>query len=193
MGLTRKLCEMIQATRYETLGDECVLRVKQAIQDGVAVALAGCAEEPVTIAVAHAQSLGGAPQASVWGAGFKASVVQAAQINGMATHVLDFEPMWSPPTHSVSPTVPVAFALAEWKGADGRGIISAVAAGSESWPDRTPTTAPMASTMPRTRAANAARARPRTPRMANRKSPMQHSILSAAPRMPARNPACMAA
>ena len=131
MGLTRNLCEMIQATRYETLGDECVLRVKQAIQDGVAVALAGCAEEPVTIAVAHAQSLGGAPQASVWGAGFKASVVQAAQINGMATHVLDFEPMWSPPTHSVSPTVPVAFALAEWKGADGRGIISAVAKGLE--------------------------------------------------------------
>ena len=131
MGLTRNLCEIIAATRYESLGDECVLRVKQAIQDGVAVALAGCGEEPVTIAAAHARSLGGAPQASLWGAGYKGSVVQAAQINAMATHVLDFEPMWSPPTHAVSPTVPVAFALAEFKGAGGREIITAVAKGLE--------------------------------------------------------------
>ena len=110
MGLTSDICNIIHATRYESLGDECVLRVKQAIQDGVAVALAGCTEPPIRIAVEHTKVLGGAPQASVWGAGFKASVVQAANLNAMATHVLDFEPMWSPPTHSVSPTVPVAFA-----------------------------------------------------------------------------------
>jgi 2-methylcitrate dehydratase PrpD len=131
VGLTGNLCEMIAATRYESLGAECVAKVMQAIQDGVAVALAGCAEAPVTIAAAHARHLGGAPQATVWGAGFKGSVVQAAQINAMATHVLDFEPMWSPPTHAVSPTVPVALALAEYLGADGRGIITAVAKGLE--------------------------------------------------------------
>ena len=131
MGLTSDICEIMHATRYESLGGECVARVKQAIQDGVAVALAGCGEPPVTLALAHAKSLGGAPQASVWGAGFKASVVQAANLNAMATHVLDFEPMWSPPTHSVSPTVPVAFALAELNGATGRDIITAVAKGLE--------------------------------------------------------------
>jgi aconitate decarboxylase len=131
VGLTSDICEIMHATRYESLGDECVARVKQAIQDGVAVALAGGAEPPVTIAIAHTKSLGGAPQASVWGAGFKASVVQAANLNAMATHVLDFEPMWSPPTHSVSPTVPVAFALAELNGASGRELITAVAKGLE--------------------------------------------------------------
>ncbi len=131
MGLTNDICEIMQATRYESLGDECVLRVKQAIQDGVAVALAGGREQPVTIAIAHAKSLGGTPQAAVWGAGFKASVVQAANLNAMATHVLDFEPMWSPPTHAVSPTVPVAFALADLNGASGREIITAVAKGLE--------------------------------------------------------------
>ena len=131
MGLTGELCKIIHATRYESLGADCVARVKQAIEDGIAVALAGCGEQPVAIGAAHAQSLGGAPQAGVWGWGFKASVVQAANINAMATHVLDFEPMWSPPTHSVSPTVPVAFALAELNGATGRGIITAVAKGLE--------------------------------------------------------------
>ena len=131
MGLTSDLCGIIHATRFDALGTDCVARVKQAIQDGVAVALAGCGEQPVAIAVEHAKNLGGAPQASVWGWGFKASVVQAANINAMATHVLDFEPMWSPPTHSVSPTVPVAFALAELQGATGREIITAVAKGIE--------------------------------------------------------------
>lgn len=131
MGLTEELCKIIHATRYESLGADCVARVKQAIQDGIAVALAGCREQPVAIGAQHAKSLGGAPQASVWGWGFKTSVVQAANINAMATHVLDFEPMWSPPTHSVSPTVPVAFALAEMQGATGRQIITAVAKGLE--------------------------------------------------------------
>ena len=131
MGLTNELCKIIHATNYESLGADCVARVKQAIQDGIAVALAGCGEQPVAIGAMHAQCLGGAPQASVWGWGFKVSVVQAANLNAMSTHVLDFEPMWSPPTHSVSPTVPVAFALAELKGATGREIITAVAKGLE--------------------------------------------------------------
>jgi aconitate decarboxylase len=67
----------------------------------------------------------------VWGGGFKASLVQAAYVNAMAGHVLDFEPMWSPPTHAVSPTVPVALAVAECNGATGAGIITAVAKGLE--------------------------------------------------------------
>jgi aconitate decarboxylase len=131
LGLTRDLCEIIHRTTWESLDNDCIARVKQAIADGLAVALAGCREPPISIGVAHAQSLGGAPQASVWGWGHKVSVVQAAYLNAMATHVLDFEPMWSPPTHSVSPTVPVAFALAEHRGASGRQVIAAVAKGLE--------------------------------------------------------------
>ena len=131
MGLTQALCEIIHATRYETLGDDCISRVNQAIRDGVCVALAGGRDAPVKIMTAHQQMLGGAPQASVWGTSLKLSVVQAAYINSVATHVQDFEPMWSPPTHSVSPTVPVAFALAELHGLSGRQIVTAVAKGIE--------------------------------------------------------------
>jgi aconitate decarboxylase len=45
--------------------------------------------------------------------------------------VQDFEPMWSPPTHAVSPTVPVAFALAEMHSLNGKQLITAVAKGLE--------------------------------------------------------------
>ncbi|MBI4203660.1 MAG: hypothetical protein HY527_01425, partial [Betaproteobacteria bacterium] len=59
MTLTRELCEIITATRLETLGAECVERVKQAIKDGVAVAVAGSREEPIELLAAHLKSLGG--------------------------------------------------------------------------------------------------------------------------------------
>ncbi len=131
MGLTQELCAIIHATGYESLGDECVHRVKQAIKDGIAVALAGRNEPPVRIMTAHMLALGGAPQASIWGTPTRVSLTQAACINSVATHVLDFEPMWSPPTHAISPTVPVAFALAEAHRLGGRDLIAAVAKGLE--------------------------------------------------------------
>ncbi len=131
MGLTAQLCRTIRELPYEALGAECVHRVKQAVKDGIAVALAGCREQPVTIVLDHMVSLGGAPQAHVWGHGIKLAQTQAAYINAVATHVLDFEPMWSPPTHAISPTVPVAFAVAETRAATGRQIIAAVAKGLE--------------------------------------------------------------
>ena len=92
MTITRELCDIIAATNYDSLGEECVRRVKQAIADGVAVAAAGSLEEPVKMLAAHVKSLGGKPQATLWGYGFKTSPVQAAYVNGVATHVLDFEP-----------------------------------------------------------------------------------------------------
>jgi aconitate decarboxylase len=46
-------------------------------------------------------------------------------------HVLDFEPMSSPPTHALSPTLPVALALGEMLKASGREIVTACAKGFE--------------------------------------------------------------
>ena len=129
--LTHELCEIITATRFETLDAECVQRVKQAIKDGVAVAIAGSRERPVELLSAHVKSLGGKPESTVWNGGYRTSAVHASYVNGAATHVLDFEPMWLPPTHAVSPVVPAAFALAEAHGRDGREVVAAVAKGME--------------------------------------------------------------
>ena len=121
----------MMATTYDTLDAQCVGRTRQAIRDGIAVAVAGAREKPAVLLARHMQSLGGRRQSTVWGHGFKTSTVQAAYVNGVATHVLDFEPMWLPPTHSVSPVLPVALALAEANGYGGRDIVAAVARGME--------------------------------------------------------------
>jgi aconitate decarboxylase len=131
LGITQQICEIINGIGYADLGADCIARVKRAIKDGLAVAVAGADQAPIKIAAAHVADYGARPQSSVWGHAFKTSPTYAALVNGMATHVLDFEPMWSPPTHSVSPTVPVAFALAEAYGCSGRQIVTAVAKGLE--------------------------------------------------------------
>jgi aconitate decarboxylase len=131
LGITRQICEIITGIGYDDLGEDCIARVKRLIKDGLAVAVAGADQEPVRIAAAHVADYGGRPQSAVWGHGFRTSPYHAALVNGMATHVLDFEPMWSPPTHSVSATVPVAFALAEANGYTGKQVIAAVAKGLE--------------------------------------------------------------
>ena len=131
MGVTGQLAATIRAIDFASLPQAVVDRTVAAIADGLAVGIAGCDQTPVTLMASHVRSLGAKPAASVWGLGFRASAVQAAYVNGMAVHVLDFEPMWSPPTHAVSPTVPVAFALAELRAGAGRDVIAAVAKGME--------------------------------------------------------------
>lgn len=131
MGITGQLARRIVEIGYDQLDAEVVRRAKQAILDGLAVAVAGSVQEAPTLAAEHVRDLGGLPVAGVWGFGFKTSPVMAAYVNGISTHVLDYEPMWSPPTHPVSPTVPVAFALAESRPVAGKELLVACVKGWE--------------------------------------------------------------
>jgi hypothetical protein len=51
---------------------------------------------------------GARPEATALGSGFRTAAPCAAALNGVAMHVLDFEPMWSPANHGVSTTLPGA-------------------------------------------------------------------------------------
>ncbi len=128
---TLAIAERVCPIKYSDLNAETVAMVKRLIMDGVAVAIAGSAEEPPRILADFAANQGRAQRATVWGFGFKTTPVEAAYVNAASMHVLDFEPMSNPPTHAVSPTVPVAFALAESRHTDGREIIAACAKGFE--------------------------------------------------------------
>jgi 2-methylcitrate dehydratase PrpD len=100
--------------------------------DGLAVATLGALEPAPQILAAIAQSK---PQATVIGQGVRASVADAARINGAAMHVLDFEPMWNPANHAVSTTLPALLALAEQPGVPpsglGKRLLTALATGIE--------------------------------------------------------------
>lgn len=128
---TLALAERICAIDTASLDDVVLRNMKRTIADGIAVAVAGSKERPPQILSEHVRSLACGGQSTAWGFGFRTAPQLAAYVNSASMHVLDFESMTSPPTHASSPTVPVAFALAESLGAGGRDIIAAVAKGIE--------------------------------------------------------------
>jgi 2-methylcitrate dehydratase PrpD len=125
MHITESLCQSIIQTSFASLPSQIVEVAKQIILDGIAVAVAGSAEDGPRIVAEHVKSLGGTESSTILGHGFKTSPVSAAYVNGIAMHVLDYEPMWSPPTHATSPTLPTVLALAEVENASGREVIAA--------------------------------------------------------------------
>ncbi len=132
MGLTATLCERIAGLGYDDIPAEARVAGRRLVLDGLAVAVAGVAKEaavPILARTLHA--LGGTPSATAIACGFRTDPVRAAAINGAAMHVLDFEPMWSPATHALSVTLPVALALAEARGLPGREVLTALIKGIE--------------------------------------------------------------
>ncbi|MEI8401036.1 MAG: MmgE/PrpD family protein [Alcaligenaceae bacterium] len=90
--------------------------------DGLAVAIAGAHEPGPSILAKLAQRDVPIGPARVIGKGFSTGAVQAARINGASMHVLDFEPMWNPPNHALSPLLPALLAVAQWREANGDGV-----------------------------------------------------------------------
>jgi 2-methylcitrate dehydratase PrpD len=119
-------------TRFEDLPSEVVRQVKRCLLDYVGLAI-GAADQP---AVSHAleavQTLGGAPQASVLGTAVRTSAEHAALVNGIASHVLDYDDTHLPTVvHPTGPAMSAALAVGEWKNATGRDLITAFALGFE--------------------------------------------------------------
>jgi aconitate decarboxylase len=128
---TAKLAARICEINFDSLDAGTISAVKRLITDGIAVAVAGTRETAPAIVAEYVREMVGSPLATVWGFGFRTTPGNAAYANAVSMHVLDFEPMSLPSTHAVSPTVPVAMALAEARNADGRDVIAACAKGFE--------------------------------------------------------------
>jgi aconitate decarboxylase len=130
--ITRSLCEKIVATTTDSMGEAAIAKARQLVLDGVAVAVAGARiEEAPKILANYLRGQGSKPECSALGFGFRLAPVPAALLNATSMHVLDFEPMWTPATHALSPALAPALALAESIGADGRDVLAAVIKGVE--------------------------------------------------------------
>ncbi|MEM7254489.1 MAG: MmgE/PrpD family protein [Pseudomonadota bacterium] len=132
MTITQALCDRVVAIKDEQIPAIAFEHANRLVSDGLAVAFAGTRlESGPGILAEHVREMGTAEQAHLIGFPAAVAVSQAAYVNGTSMHVLDFEPMWSPATHALSPTLPVALALGEHLNADGREIAAALIKGIE--------------------------------------------------------------
>jgi len=133
-SITRAFAELVSSwpADHPELLDRCRLL----LLDGIAVAVAGAKERGPTLLAEHTRAECPDGPATMIGQGSTTSEVGAARVNGVAMHVLDFEPMWNPANHALSPLVPGLLALAEKREQDdaapqGYDVLRALAKGVE--------------------------------------------------------------
>ena len=130
-AVTQALAAFVAAARYDDLPLRAIADAKLAFLDWLGSALAGAREEPAQLARAVVDSLGRADQATVLPAG-SASAAGAALVNGVASHILEFDDVHKGSTiHGGAPIIPAALAVAEREGADGRALLLATVLGYE--------------------------------------------------------------
>ena len=131
--ITEAFVDKVLAIKYDSIPAEAIELSKKIALDGLAVMHAG-ATEPLGVGrltTAYIREMGGAPQASVIGGGFKTSMQNAAYANGTMAHALDFDNTSYPPNHPTSPTLPAMLAIAENYRLPGKKIIEAIVAAFE--------------------------------------------------------------
>lgn len=128
--VTRWLAARTAALRYSDLPAEAITVARQCLLDWYAVTLAGASEPAVTLLTAELTEDGATPVASLVGLGKRTSPMNAALINGTASHALDFDDVnLAILGHPTVAVLPGLLALAEQTGASQDDILTAFVAG----------------------------------------------------------------
>ena len=130
--VTRLLAERAARLRYEDIPPEVRALARQCLLDWLAVALAGADAPLSAILRAEALEQGGAPRATLIGGGGRTATLQAALVNGAASHALDYDDVnLAMAGHPSVAVLPGLLALAEAREASGRDLLTAFVAGYE--------------------------------------------------------------
>jgi 2-methylcitrate dehydratase PrpD len=127
-GFTQRLAEYIGALKYNDLPLNVVQQAKKIILDALACQLACSQLENGRLILQFGGTLGGKPEASVFGGDYRTSAVNAALVNGTLGHGDEIDESLEDIGHVSAVVVPVAFACGE-KEARRVGMITAVIAG----------------------------------------------------------------
>jgi len=132
LTLLQQLAERVHAFEKRQLTKKAVAQARACILDAIGVTLAGY-PEPCTQILLKTPGVATAPgPALVFGSARRTSALDAALINGTASHALDFDDFSGimGGHHSV-PLVSMLFALAEERGGTGEDLIAAYVIGVE--------------------------------------------------------------
>lgn len=130
--ITETLARFVIDTRASDLPEETINAARDALIDTVGVALAGTREPVGELATRWARELGAKPQAACWGLDIASSPAEAAFVNGICSHALDFDDTHpSVRGHPSATLLPAALAVGESAGASGADVLAAYVIGME--------------------------------------------------------------
>lgn len=130
--VTALLVETVRDQPFASLPADVVAIAKQCLLDWLGVTLAGSGEPAASIVREEVLDQGGHPQATLIGTGERVATLQAALVNGTASHALDYDDVHMAMSgHPTVPVVPAILALAEHEHRGGGSFIEAFVAGLE--------------------------------------------------------------
>ena len=129
-AVTRWLAELSSSLRADDLSEEAITLARQCVLDWFAVTIPGAAEPAVRILREDLLADGARPVASLVADAARTSAMNAALVNGTASHALDFDDVnMAILGHPTVAVLPGLLALAEETGATQREILVAFVAG----------------------------------------------------------------
>jgi 2-methylcitrate dehydratase PrpD len=130
--ITSVLCHYIVQAKARDLPEPVKCEVRRTVLNYIGVAVGGSRHETVERAVAALAPFAGKPQASLLGRRERLDILHAALINGISSHIFDFDDTHLKTIiHPAGPVVSAALALAQHQPVTGADLLHAVALGIE--------------------------------------------------------------
>ncbi len=131
-AITYELAHRALHTSLADAPDSVRQLIRQCVLDYLGVTIAGMQDPAVHLLRDELLEEGAAPQAQILGTALRLSRQGAALLNGMASHVLDYDDVnFSLMGHPSVPVLPAVLALGEHLAVDGEALMSAFLAGYE--------------------------------------------------------------
>jgi 2-methylcitrate dehydratase PrpD len=131
-GVTRTLARYIVQARYEHLPPAVRKEAVRTLLNWVGVAVGGSHHETIDIAVSALAPFSGPPQAGILGRKERFDVMNAAFVNGVSSHVFDYDDTHLKTIiHPGGPVVSAILALSEYRPVSGTEFLNALVLGIE--------------------------------------------------------------
>jgi 2-methylcitrate dehydratase PrpD len=129
---TRKLARFIVSSRFEDLPETVRHEGARTLLNWVGCAIGGSRHQTVTNVLAALSPFFGPNQATLFGRPERTDILHAALLNGISSHVLDFDDTHiETAIHPAAPVAPAILALAEHRPVSGRDFMAALVVGIE--------------------------------------------------------------
>ena len=131
-SLARGFARFTNQLQYDDLTRDQVYQLKTYFLDWIGSAFAGHSKPPVKMMLDVVHDLGGNPESTLIPDKTKTMAPLAAMVNGASSHIVEMDDLHRESVfHPAAPIIPAVFAAAERMKADGRTLITAIAAGYE--------------------------------------------------------------
>ena len=129
--VTRTLARYLVGSRFTDIPQAVKHEAARALLNWAGCAIGSSHHETVECALAALADFSGPPQAGLLGRRERMDILHAALLNGISSHVLDFDDTHARAVHPSAPVLPAILALAEWRRFSGEDLVHAFVLGVE--------------------------------------------------------------